>query len=293
MSAQKLLAETMLNTIYGGVPTPDSYEENIQGPLTEEPFNNFVASRMLKSGTKQETVDEVMKDRVVFPIWTFDSWNGDGSLEDFLETLSYENFNWLGAACINRALIIDGKEKELKPLPNTSTSEEMIAYIKDTKNDYSGRMLSNASNEVLNNPEVLYASIKYRKCGFPIANMSKEHQLNVDIVRKVLDNDPTDICYIHPRMMDNIDAMESLVRHPKHSNCIQYAPPRIKNSKKLATIGLYLNTQSLTCLASFGAEIKDNERFFLMAYVRDQEQWRWGSDRLKRKFFYLEPSVHN
>lgn len=290
---QKIIARGLM----GAVPKLplDWGETQVQGPLTQKPFNdhfyNEIEGYISNKRILKKTMDGPTRPFQT-PGFSLEDWKSeDVKIEDFLKNYRKNEFGvaLLGNLQIDAFLDLkNGQEPENFEIEGGIGINDFISKTKSK--DYNGHMLKWGGKKVRESLDCLKASIDNRQYGWPICAMSEEIQNNPKAVRMVLENDPTDICYINAKMLDNLDAMEPVVRHKIYANCIKYSSARVKNNPRMALIGLYYKEGVKTKLGCFGDKIRDNDLFFLMAYNNDsQEAWRFTSDRLRNKYFFLRP----
>lgn len=302
---QKKIAYFILKNYFGGIPPLPVQTEIIQGPLTQKPFYDYFYNEV--KGVIPEKYKHVLDKAIkpdpfmrtrpfITPAFELRNWEDENiSIEQYLQNYKDEIRKddekpyYLLGNTMNGAVrdIMSGN------IPDDYSDSKNLSvkqFIKLTKQkNYHGHMLKWAGETVRSSPECLVASIVNGNYGWPICTMSKEIQDDPDMVRLVLQNNPTDICYINAEMLDNIYAMEVLVEHEKHANCIIFASARVKNNYRLALKGLYYNKGAKTDFANFGIKIRDNDVLFLIAYMNDPKYtFMFASERLKKKYFFLE-----
>lgn len=169
------------------------------------------------------------------------------------------------------------------------SEDDLIKIAQETKYRTCAHEIKNGTKEARSSRKVLQAFIEECKCGWPICRMSEDIQLDKDMAKLVLQNDPSDICYLRPEMMDDVDVMEEIVNHPTGFNCIRYASARVKNDKRIAWLGLHYRKGAKLCLSCFGDKVRDDDKFFLCAYLNSKHNFYFGSERLKAKYWFLSP----
>ena len=279
----------------GGVPHPLDFKEYVQGPLTCKPFKDHIRKTLIARGMEEEVVDNALKDQVVGPAFLLNRWLTEkhSTLNEFLDSLSEYDYDHFARDIISRARNLnEGKPMDWRGTDRRSAWDmtQFIAHNSGYHSGaYNGHMLKDLKQEVIDDPTLLAVSIKFAGYGWPICLMSEKEQLKTSNVKMAMEHDTTDICYLHPSMLDNLEAMEYVARAPDNgANCIAYATHRVRNSKRIATIALYENVKSPASLSVFGDGIRDDDQMFLLAYIRDPNQFQYGSERLKKKYADLD-----
>jgi hypothetical protein len=174
------------------------------------------------------------------------------------------------------------------PIFGDITEERMLQAIENSKDRGSGHLIKQGTKEARSSRKVLEAFIEHLHCGWPICMMTEDIQLDKEMAKLVMKNDPTDICYLRPEMIDNFEVMEEIVNHERCGNSIRYSTARVKNDKRIALIGLHYRKGEKVCFSSFGDQIRDDDTFFLIAYLNDDYNFRYASERLRRKYWFLK-----
>lgn len=168
------------------------------------------------------------------------------------------------------------------------SENDLISIAKETKYRTCAHQIKKATKEARNSRKVLKTFIQECQCGWPICRMSEDIQMDKDMAKLVLQNDPSDICYLRPEMMDDVDVMEEIIKHPTGFNCIRYASARVKNDKRIAWLGLHYRDGVKLEFACFGDSIRDDDKLFLCAYLNDPNNFKYASKRLRQKYFFLK-----
>lgn len=309
------IAKVLLCWSFGGVPKlPKTFDQPIQGPLSRDMVIKYMRRNIVERCPylDNERIDRFLEpdrftgnSRVSQLAFALDTWTDDSmSLEEYLDSEMFEGNkrrktngfegdyflegNFLGGNSQKalRDLVYRNKERPSDEGANQYPNEKPIELIEKMEcKNFNGHWIRHSSFDTRSDREVLLKSMEKSGYGWPIIDMSEEIQLDTEIVKKVMENNPTDICYIRPEMLDNLEVMEVVVRHPVYANCIRYASARVKNDYRLALIGLRYKTGEKTRFNCFGDRIRDDDRLFLMAYP---DSWFGASKRLREKYWYLK-----
>lgn len=293
---------------------PEAFDQPIQGPLNRDMVIKYMKERIIAKcpDLDKNRIDLFLKpdeftgnSRIAQLAFSLDGWTNESmSLEEYLDDKMEEDKKRRDEIGLKGDPFLEGRflggnsEQAMfdlvyrnKEKPNDrganqdpdETPDELIAQM--DRQAYNGHWIRASSYATRSEPRVLIESMNKSKYGWPIIDMAENLQLDIELVKKVMENDPTDICYIRPEMLDNLDVMETVVRHPRYANCIRYASARAKNDYRLALIGLHYKTGAKTRFNCFGDKIRDNDQLFLMAYP---DSWYGASDRLKAKYWFLK-----
>lgn len=277
---KKYIAEKLLH-YYGGIPKlPSGYGEDVQGPLTHKQFVVYGKKRLekeLEKGLGMGLDNKWFKPNEVTGLvdvcdfafalddWTDKNQSLEGYLDERIKRMEAEKtpvrmpfFNIIlsNVSKYNLEKYLNGEPH--KPYAFCGTMDDLFRNIKERR-------------------------------GFCIHDLPEHIQLNPEAAKAVLRENPTDICYLRPEMMDNLEVIEETVKHTEYANCIRYASARAKNNKRLALLGLHYKEGRKTCFGCFGDDIRNDEVMFLMAYLNDSYAYNQASARLQKKFFVLKP----
>lgn len=312
MIFQKQIAKFILSNYFVVPKEPVQFTQSIQGPLTQNKIIEYTRNKIyeLFPDVDKELVLTFSEPdpftgisqtcRVAFSLQDWD--DKDMSLETYLDSQLKERqernlgieglYGHNSEATLMELLHFNGsavKSKGANQYPDEKP-ENLIEQM--SSREYNGHWIRHSSYATRSNPEVLLKSIEKSGYGWPIIDMSEKIQLDVEMAKAVMRNNPTDICYLRPEMMDNLEVMEETVKHEKYANCIHYASARAKNEPRLAMIGLYFKEGEKTEFRAFGKQIRDDDMFFLMAYINEGTgAFYSASERLKQKYWFLKELI--
>lgn len=303
----------------GGIPPLPEFNDEIQGPLTSQPFYDFMRARFKTIAVEDKCMLNAGQLDHAFAVdkrsgMPFD-WAAGHSMQYWRDTqipigehlkqhyTGRHSFEFMVTSIRSRLNNVLDKgigfaTQEYQMFNNDifadATVDEVRHMIKTGSYDgqhykYNGHLLKSTNKQVREDENVLLDSIKYHQCSWPIVLMSRSIQMDKKCVFAVLDNDVTDCLYLQPEMLDNLEVGEHIVALPTSVGCIRFASARVKNNRRIALLGLHYKKGEKVPLDCLGKSIQDDELLFLIAVASQSYNWYAGSDRLRTKYAHMKP----
>lgn len=299
------IAKLLLRWFGGPPPLPTTYEGNVQGPLTQQVFVDFVIKHVHRLYPEYSIAqlkrylqpDEFTgRSEPAGAAFILNYWkNPDECIERFLERELLEYKGDITAMFHShlRLYLNEMVEGNTRVFDHTLPSEDLSveAFIELTKRkDFVGHFLTQRSKVILSNPKVYEACVQNSGYGWPLIKMAEWIQMDIKYALMMIRNNPTDVCYLRQEWLDNMEIGEAIVSHPEYCNSIQYMSARVKNDRRLALMGLYYKEGTKADFGAFGSKIRDDDVLFLIAYINYNGSYHAASKRLRKKYWYLKPN---
>lgn len=111
-----------------------------------------------------------------------------------------------------------------------------------------------------------------------ICVMGENVQMDVELVKHIVNVNPIGFLYVRPEMKDNGAVVMELAQ--VGSPYIRYASGRLRNSRQLATIAIARGAP----FHVFGKEVRNDEALLQLALRTDSEAWNYASPRLRLRY---------